>query len=178
MAQYASMVSMLLDKFQKQQEAANKANEQRYAEMMKLADEDIAMFSEGGTYGAGAEAAIERAGVKAVASGQQALVNSGLANTTVAAGVRKNWEEEVGVPARLKVQDIRAEKLSGARQAKLSAIERREDVGPDYATIAQLAMQASNRPSAVRTTRKTYAPTPTDYTHPWESSYMGGGWTL
>lgn len=178
MAQYQSMVSQLLAKFQTQQDAANKANEKRYAEMQKLADENIAMFGEGGSYGAGAEAAIERAGTKAVAGGQQALVNAGLANTTVAAGVRKNWEEEVGTPARLRVQDTKAEKLAAARESKIGVTERRTDQGPDYAAIAQLAMQAGNRPSAVRKKTYTASPIPTDYAHPWDKNFMGGGWSL
>ena len=69
----------------------------------------------------------------------QALVSSGLSSTTQAAGLGKKFEEEVGAPARLQAQDISSQRLSGAEAQKAGFIERREDVGPDYATIASLA---------------------------------------
>ena len=93
----------------------------------------------------GTEAQLERGRTKSVAQGMQALVSSGLASTTQAAGLGKKFEEEVGAPVRLQAQDIASERLSGAERDKAGFIERREDVGPDYATIAGLTQQIGSQ---------------------------------
>ncbi len=99
----------------------------------------IKQYETGGTFEKTAEARIGRAGEKATASGMQALVSSGLAGTSIAAGLGKKFEEEVGQPARLEAQDIASQRTAQALEKKAGFIERREDVGPDFATIAGLA---------------------------------------
>jgi len=136
----------IIARFQAQQAAARRANELRYAQALKLYDQIIKQYETGGGFGAGWEAQLGRQKVKDIAAGQQSLVSGGLFGTTITAGLPKKWEEEVGTPARLKLEDIRMERLSQALQAKAGLIERREDIGPDYATIAALAAKAAAAP--------------------------------
>ena len=96
------------------QEKANEANQKRYNEAMKLYDNMIKRFGPGGTFMSGAEAGLERTKTKDVASGSQALVSAGLSNTTMPAGLGKRWEEEIGGPQRLKLEDMRQERLTQA----------------------------------------------------------------
>lgn len=137
----------LLAKFQQDQERANAANEARYQEAKAEYDKIIEQYLPGGAFGQGFEAQLERARTKSIAQGMQALVSSGLASTTEAATLGKRFEEEVGAPARQQMEDIRYERLASARAGKAGLIERREDIGPDYGLIAQLAAQASSGPS-------------------------------
>lgn len=144
-----AILDTLIKQFQEAQEKANAANEARYNEALAEYNKIIELYSPEGSFGKGFEAQLERGRTKALAQGTQQLVSSGLYGTTTAAGLGKKFEEEVAVPARLQMEDIRTQRLAEARQAKAGLIERREDVGPDYATMAQLAMQAaSSRPTS------------------------------
>ncbi|MDD3092240.1 MAG: hypothetical protein PHI12_14505 [Dehalococcoidales bacterium] len=151
-----SILEDLLAKFQADAERANQANEARYREAMDEYNKIIELYSPGGAFGQGFEAQLERARTKSVAQGTQQLVSSGLYGTTTAAGLGKKFEEEVGTPARQQMEDIRYERLASARAGKAGLIERREDVGPDYGLIAQLAMQASSAPSTAMGTYDPY----------------------
>lgn len=133
------LVDNLIAQFQAQQERANAANEQRFQQGLDLFDRIIAQNQPGGTLEKATEATIGRAKTQSVAQGTQALVSSGLASTTQAAGLGKKFEEEIGVPARLQAADIAGQRLSGALRDKAGFIERREDIGPDFGTIASLA---------------------------------------
>jgi hypothetical protein len=72
------------------------------------------IFKPGGEYGAGVEAMIGRGEKKAVASGMQNLVSAGLANTTMPMHLAQTYEEEIGMPTRLRAEDTRMERLGGA----------------------------------------------------------------
>ena len=72
----------------------------------------IKQFEEGGAYGKGVEAALERGRTKAVAGGQQALVSAGLAGTSMMAAPGLKFEEEVAMPTRAQVEETRAGRLS------------------------------------------------------------------
>ena len=133
------LVDNLIAQFQAQQEKANLANEQRFQQGLDIFDRIIKQQEAGGTLEKATEAAIGRGRTKSVAQGMQALVSSGLASTTQAAGLGKKFEEEVGVPARLQAADISQQRLTQALTGKAGFIERREDIGPDFATIAGLA---------------------------------------
>ena len=149
----------IIAQFQQQQEGARLANEQRYQEAMELYGQIIEQYEPGGAFGAGYEAQLERTKTRDVAASQQALISGGLFGTSVTAGLPKKWEEEVGQPARLKLEDVRMGRYTEAVGAKAGLIERREDVGPDYATIAQLSMAAANRPAMVtRPTQPRWSP--------------------
>ena len=71
-----------------------------------------AYYEPGGGFGKGVEAGLERERTQAMSSGMQSLVGSGLAGTTMAAGLGKKFAEEVGVPTRARIEETRAERLS------------------------------------------------------------------
>ena len=77
-----------------------------------------AYYKPGGGFGKGVEAGLERGRVKAMASGMQGLVSAGLAGTTMAGGLGKKFEEEVGAPTRLSVEEQRAQAISGIEMAQ------------------------------------------------------------
>jgi len=140
----------LIGKFTEQQEAARLSNEQRYAQALEIYDKIISQYQPEGGYLKGAEAELERVKGRTVASETQDLVSSGLFGTSTRAGLGQRWEAEVGMPARLKLEDIRMERLAQALGGKASAIQAREDIGPDYATVAQLSAAAANQPQSIR----------------------------
>jgi hypothetical protein len=87
----------------------------------------MAYYQQGGGFGKGVEAALERGRTKALASGAQSLVSAGLAGTSMMAGLGKKFEEEVAVPTRASVEEKRAEALAnleiGGVQLKQGAYE-------------------------------------------------------
>jgi len=93
-------------------------------ETMKLLDEIIARYKPGGEFGKPEAALLKRAKVKSLAETAQGLVTSGLAGTTAGAGAGQRWEEEVGMPAKLQLEDIRSQRLTGAMGAKAGYLER------------------------------------------------------
>ncbi|KKM72157.1 hypothetical protein LCGC14_1423390 [marine sediment metagenome] len=120
---------------------ATAANEERYSQGMGLWDEIIKRYQPGGGYGTGALASYERGKTGAVGAGMQQLVSSGLANTTVAATIGKKYEEEVGTPFKLQLQDVQSQRLSEAQAGKAGFIERRTDAYPDPGLAASLGSQ-------------------------------------
>lgn len=91
-----------------------KSAETNYEDTINNIYESLAsMYSEGGSYGAGTEAMLERQKTKDVASATQGLISSGLYGTTTTSGLSKKWEEEIGVPSRLKLEDMRTDKYTG-----------------------------------------------------------------
>lgn len=135
----ASLVDELLAKFQVQQDQANAANERRYEQGLGIFDQILEQYKAGGTFEKSVEGGLARGEKKAVASGTQALVSAGLSGTTQAAGLSKKYQEEVGAPARLQAADVSQQRTAEALKEKAGFIERREDVGPSYETIAGLA---------------------------------------
>ncbi|KKM66508.1 hypothetical protein LCGC14_1480440 [marine sediment metagenome] len=138
---YSGALNQLAGQFSGQYASARAANEQRYAEAKNIYEQIIGLFQPGGQFGKGFEAQIGRAKTKSVAQGTQALVSSGLYGTTQTAGLAKKFEEEVGAPARLQMEDVRMSKYAGAMGAKAGMIERREDEYPDYSMIMNLMGQ-------------------------------------
>jgi hypothetical protein len=133
-----ALVDELLVKFQAQQDAANERNEQRYQEGLTIFDRIIGQYEKGGTFEKATEAGLARGEKKSVAQGTQALVSSGLASTTTAAGLGKKFQEEVGDPARARAADVSAQRTGEALSQKAGFIERREDTGPSFSQIAEL----------------------------------------
>jgi len=138
----ANALGGLLERFQKQEEAAKAANLQRYQQAMEIYDEIISRYRPGGEFGRAALGQLEQRKIRDVGKETQQLISSGLYGTTTMAATGRRWEEAVGGPERLKLEDIQMQRLSQAQIGKAGFIERREDVGPDYGMIAQLASQA------------------------------------
>lgn len=137
-----NLLQQLLTKFQAKEEEARTSNIKRYEQAMAIYDEIVQRYQPGGPFQA---AALGQLGVQKTAdvgAGAQRLISAGLFGTEAAAGLETGWEQAVGAPARLKLEDIMMQRLSQAQVGKAGFIERREDVYPDYGTIAQLAMQA------------------------------------
>jgi len=140
-------MASILGAFQAAQASANRANLDRYKEGIGIYDTMISNWKKGGGFVKGAKATLARTKTKDVASGMQSLVSSGLAGTTMAAGLGKAWEEDVGAPARLNIADIAGQRLMQAQQAKAGFIERREDYGPDPSLVSSV-MQGMGQASA------------------------------
>ncbi|MCJ7828772.1 MAG: hypothetical protein MUP81_03405 [Dehalococcoidia bacterium] len=154
----------ILAKYESAYAEAKEATAKREAEVRGLYDTIIARYGPGGTFGAGYEADIATQKVKGVGAGAQQLISSGLYGTEAGAGLERAWEAEVGTPARLKLADIKAERLSQAEQAKAGFVTGIEDVYPDYGSLMQYMAQIGNVPQVGGgdgTRRYTYPGTPT-----------------
>jgi hypothetical protein len=99
------------------------------------------LYAPGGEFGKGYEAQLERTKTRDVAGAAQQLISSGLYGSTTAAGLGKKWEEDVGAPARLKLEDLRMDRYVQAWREKAAFQERIEDRYPDYGLIAGLRSQ-------------------------------------
>lgn len=146
--QQGADLSGLLAGFQKSADEARAANLARYQEAMGIYKDIESMYAPGGTFGKGYEAMLGRAKTKSVAGGMQRLTSAGLAGTTRVGGLERQFEEEVGMPQRAKLEDIRMGRLAQARGARAGFIERREDEYPDYGMVAQLMAQAGQTKQA------------------------------
>ncbi len=97
------------------------------------------IFRPGGEYGAGVEAMIGRGEKKAVASGYQNLVSAGLANTTMPMHLQQTYQEEIGMPTRLRSEDVRMERLGGALGSLGQMYAGYDAGGPSAGDIAHMA---------------------------------------
>ena len=167
MASYQEIIA----NFQAKQDAANLANQKRYEEALALYGDIVEQYKPGGAFGSGFEAQLERQKTKTVAGQTQQLVSSGLYGTSVTAGLGQKFEEEVGMPARLKLEDIRMGRYAEAVGQKAGLIERREDVGPDYGMIAQLSAQAASRPRVGSYQAPPDPNAPGSYNNPYGSTF-------
>ena len=121
-----------------QQASATRANLQRYSQIMDIYNRVISRAQPGGAFQKAGLAQIETAKTKGVGQETQSLISGGMFGTTTAAGVGRKWEAEVGAPARLRLEDIMEQRLTTAQLGKAGAIERREDVYPDYSSLLQM----------------------------------------
>ncbi len=64
------------------------------------------------------------------------------------AGLGTAFEEEVAMPTRLKLEDLRSERYTGALGQYASFLEAIEDQSPSYETMANLTSQASSAPQS------------------------------
>jgi hypothetical protein len=151
------MMASLLEQLQAQKQAAKAANLKRYEQAMAIYDEIISRYRPGGEFGRAALGQLEKRKIRDVGKETQQLISSGLYGTTTMAATGRRWEESVGGPERLKLEDIQMQRLSEAQIGKAGFIERREDIGPDYGMIAQLASQVGAAPQ--RTVTREYGRT-------------------
>jgi hypothetical protein len=121
---------------------ANAAAFERENEIRGIFDDIVGTYAPGGSYLKGAEAMIDRQKQKYVGSATQNLISSGLFGSTMTAGLPGKFEEEIGMPSRLKLEDMRTQAYTGALGQKASFIERIEEQVPDYGLMANLTAQA------------------------------------
>jgi hypothetical protein len=131
----------LMGKFEEASTAAREATERRLAQATAIYDEIIRRYQPGGVFEERGLAHLEKQKTRDVGGEMQQLISSGLYGTTTTAGVGRRWEESVGEPGRMTLEDIMMQRLSQAQVGKAGLIERVEDVGPDPALYAQLMSQ-------------------------------------
>jgi hypothetical protein len=125
---------------------ANEAAFEREQEIRALFDEIIGTYAPGGSFGAGTEAMINRQKSQDLAKSTQSLISSGLYGSTMTAGLGTAWEESVGMPSRMKLEDLRTQRYTDALTGKAGFIEGIQDESPSFETIANLTAQASSAP--------------------------------
>ena len=123
-------------------------------------DKAIAHYGPEGGYGKGVEAALERGRTKAVAGGMQGLVSAGLAGTTMMGGLDKKYEEEVAMPARARVEETRAEKISGLEVLKAQITQGATEAARTRALQTYLARLQSDTSLQLGDMRRTPSITP------------------
>ena len=124
----------LLQTYQKMADEARLANVQRQQAVESIFDKVIAMYGPGGTFGQGAEAELATQKVQDIGKTSQRDIGRGLY------GIRpyeQEWEKTVGAPSRLKLEDIKMERLSGAQMGKASFLENIQNPYPDYGPLLQ-----------------------------------------
>lgn len=137
----------LVNMFQTAMQEANQANIARYEQGLGIWESIVNQYAPGGGFGAGMEAQLERAKTRDVAAAQQQMVSSGLWNTTVAAALPKKWEEEIGTPGRLQIEDIRRQRYGESLAGQAGFIERRTDQPPSMELFANLMSGAYAGPA-------------------------------
>jgi hypothetical protein len=134
----------LLKQYQTAYDTAKASNLSRYNELMDLSNAIIGQYSPGG--------AMERAGTQKinmqktqdVGGARQNLISSGLYGTTVNAALPSTWEANVGMSARLTLEQMMQQGYTGALQNKANIIEGREDMYPNLDMMAQLIAKSSS----------------------------------
>ena len=132
--QYGGLISQV----GRQSASARRANEERYAQAMKIYEDIIGRTQPGGAFEKAGLGQIEAAKTKGVGREMQQLISGGMFGTTTAAGVERGWEADVGAPARLRLEDIMEQRRTTAQLGKAGFIERREDEYPDYSALMQI----------------------------------------
>jgi len=136
---YADL-NALIESLSAKEEEAKAANLKRQAVIESIFDEVIARYGPEGTYGKAAETLIEKQKVRDVSATAQRDIGRGLY------GIRPyeaEWEATTGAEARLKLEDIKMERLSQAQLSKAGFLEGITDEYPDYDSIASLVAQAA-----------------------------------
>jgi hypothetical protein len=130
----ASLYEDLFSKFEKAQESARLSNLARKDQISAIFDEIIRRYEPGGSFGRGYLAQLEKTKVRDVSKAEQRDISSGLF------GLRDRgaeWESATGAEARLKLEDLMMERLSGAQMGKASFLEGIEEPYPDMSALMQ-----------------------------------------
>ena len=141
-------------------EESRLSNLSRRDQITQIYNSIIKRYESGGSFGRGYESLIEARKVKDVSRSESRDIDLGFF------GLRnrgQEFESAVGEPARLKLEDIRMERLSGAQTGLAGFLERINEPGPDYSLLAQLSStqgQASV-PSGGGSSYGGYKPLPT-----------------
>lgn len=122
----------LLKDFEKREASAREANIKRRGQVESIFDEIIARYGPEGSFGAGMEETLRRAKVHDVAKAESSDLSRGMFRL----GQRgAEWEATTGYKGRLKLEDIKMERLSQAQTGKAGFLESINDPYPDYGTL-------------------------------------------
>lgn len=138
------MANSALTSYLEAAEKARSRTQERLDKALQLAERSIGLW-EGpdSEYMKGIQSQLERERKKYLAGGTQSLVQSGLFNTTMRAGLGGRFAEEVAAPTLSQAQARQMELLSQALMQKAAILASVEDVGPDPALIASLTQASS-----------------------------------
>jgi len=190
-----SNLQSILDLFKSSQKKANKANEERYAQLLKSLETLSAQVGQAGTFGeasklmenigTAARTRIAEQTQKALGAGEQDLISRGLAGSTVRGSMRRGVrsdearalqeqsESEAGMKAGLLTQRAGAELDIGRMRA--GAIQGRTDLGPDLGMFSSLLQAAAQGEEAgKRTTVRTPASTAGGAVTRWRAEQAAG----
>lgn len=131
----------------RESERREKKTAEREAEIRALYDEMVRRYSPGGEFEKKSLAEIERRGERFVEKGYgeglQSAISRGMFGTTYTGGLkgrlRGQYEEEIGAPSRLRLEDLLMQRLTSAQQGLAGFLERQEDVGPSLSDIYGMA---------------------------------------
>lgn len=135
----ATALEDLIKSFETKEAAARQANITRQAQITSIFDEIIARYGPEGTYGAAALEQLRGQKVRDVSAAKQTDISRGLYGVSPR---ETEWEAAVGAPARLKLEDIKMERLSQAQLGKAGFMERIEEPYPDYGALTAAAQAA------------------------------------
>lgn len=139
--QPVSSFDKLIADLESQRSKANEENQKRLDQMTSIFDEVINRYQPGGAFQKAGLAQIGQQKVTDVGKETQQMIGSGLYGTTTTASLPSRWESQVGNPARLNLEDVMMQRLSGAQISKAGMIERVEDTGPSISDIINMANQ-------------------------------------
>jgi len=115
----------------------------------------LAQYLPGGGYGKGTEESLNLGRTQAVTGGMQALISSGMANTTMPAGLAKKYESEVATPARANVESTRAQALAGLYAGQAGAqqggFQAANQLGLGYSQLGAQRASSANQLRAQQT---------------------------
>jgi len=120
---------------------ARAANIARQRRIESIYDEMMRRFQPGGAFERRGLGEIERARTRGVGQEMQQMISSGMYGTTTAAGIPRQWEAEVGAPARLRLEDIMQQRLTGIQMQKAGFLERIQEPYPDYSMLMSAIMR-------------------------------------
>ena len=132
----------LLADFQKRETGAREANLARETEIRRTYDQLIGQGQEAARTAGLAE--IERGKTRAVGTGTQQMISSGMYGTTTAAAIPVQAENQASL-SRLKLEDILQQRQTELKLGKAGFVERIEDPYPDYSTLMQAMVAAGSR---------------------------------
>ncbi len=120
---------------------ARQANIARRRQIEGIYSQMMQRYQPGGAFEKRGLADIERRKTKGVGTEMQQMISSGTYGTTTAAGTGRRWESEVGAPARLRLEDIMQQRLTGIQQQKAGFLERIQEPYPDYSALMSAIMR-------------------------------------
>lgn len=120
------------------------------ASVSEVLEKIIKQYQAGSEFGKGEKALLGRAKTKAMAGVGQQLVSAGLAGTTAGASAGQRWEEEIGMPARLKLEDVRVERLMQALLAKAGYLQEERKMQFQASESAKGRVFAAQQSAAAR----------------------------
>ncbi len=128
--------------FQKRETGAREANVKRETEIRGIYDQAISQGQ--GAFRTAGLADIEQGKTRAIGSGMQQMVSSGMFGTTTAASIPVQAENQAAL-SRLKLEDIVQQRTTELKLGKAGFVERIEDPYPDYNQLIQAMAAGASR---------------------------------